>query len=60
VYRYGLPLGVLLLALALVAAVFAMSVSGRAAWAGLGAAALLGYAGVMSVYVFEGARPPVA
>ncbi|HEX4607705.1 MAG TPA: hypothetical protein VH092_05805 [Urbifossiella sp.] len=58
--RYGLLLGGLLLALALAAVVFAMAVpTGAAASAGLGAAALLGYAGVMSIHSFERAGAPV-
>lgn len=59
-YRYGLPLGCLLLMLALVASVLALSLpGGPAEWAGLGAAGLLAYAGVMSIHYFERARSPL-
>lgn len=52
--RFGLPLGCLLLSLALAAVVAATSLPGDAAvWAGVGTAALLGYAGVMAAHRFE-------
>ena len=59
--RFGLPLGCLLLGLAMVAIVAAMTVTGDAAvWAGVGAAALLGYAGVMAVHRFDRTDTPTA
>jgi hypothetical protein len=52
--RFGLPLGCLLLGLALAGVVTAMALPCDAAvWAGVGAAAVLGYAGVMAVHRFE-------
>lgn len=52
--RFGLPLGCLLLGLALAAVVTAMALpSDAAVWAGVGAAAGLGYAGVMAIHRFE-------
>ena len=57
-YRYGLPLGCLCLTLAPAACALAVWLDGSA-WVGAGAAALLAYAGVMSIRAFERAPPPV-
>jgi hypothetical protein len=58
-YWYGLPLGCLLLVLALAAAYVSLSLGdGPAEWAALGAAALLAYAGIMSIHAFERSRAP--
>lgn len=59
--RFGLPLGCLLLGLALAAVVFAMALPGDVAvWTGVGAAAVLGYAGVMAIHRFERGDTPTA
>jgi hypothetical protein len=57
-YRYGLPLGCLCLAVAPAGCVLAVWLLGSV-WAGAGTAALFSYAGVMSIRAFERAPPPV-
>ena len=59
-YRYGLPLGCLLLVLgSVVGGLALMAPAGAAGWCGVGIAALLVYAGIMAIHYFEEAPPPV-